>query len=170
MRKFRNNGAIGAILDEYEKAVIELDKVISDVTNNELIKIIDNETTNSDCKSIQTILTHLIRAGNIYVLEVRKMLGEEIEYTERKIFQTTREYQSELKIMFENNEKLFKDYPNIELEETNNEKKILTKWNQQYDVEQLFEHAIVHILKHRRQIERSKQTMRGKYRVQNRVN
>ncbi len=160
MKKFRNIGAIGAILDEYEKAIIELDEVISDVTDNELITVIDNETTNSDCKSIQTILTHLIRAGYIYVLEVRKILGEQIEYTERETFQTTRKYQIELKKMFENNEKLFKDYPNIELEETNNEKKILTKWNQKYDVEQLFEHAIVHILKHRRQIERYKLILR----------
>ena len=159
MKVFRNNGTIGAILDEYEKAIIELNAVISDLTDNELIKIIDNETTNADCKSIQTILTHLIRAGNIYVLEVRKILGEEIVYSEREIFKTAREYQRELKKMFENNEKLFKDYPNIILEETNNEKKILTKWNQQYDVEQLFEHAIVHILKHRRQIERFKLTL-----------
>ena len=78
MKEFRNNGTIGAILDEYEKAIIELDKVISGINDNELIKIIDNETTNSDCKSIQTILSHIIRAGYIYVLEVRKILGEEI--------------------------------------------------------------------------------------------
>ena len=71
--------------------------------------------------------------------------------------------------MFENNEKLFNDYPNIELEETNNEKKILTKWNQQYDVEQLFEHAIVHILKHRRQIEKFKQILSGKGSVKDRI-
>ena len=33
------------------------------------------------------------------------------------------------------------------------------KWRQQYDVEQLFEHAIVHVLRHRRQIERFIQKM-----------
>ena len=33
-------------------------------------------------------------------------------------------------------------------------KKIVVKWGQTYDPEQLFEHAIVHILRHRRQIER----------------
>ncbi len=124
MSKFRNNGAIGAILDEYEKAITELDIVISDITDNMLIKIVDNETNNSDCKSIQTILTHLIRAGYIYVVEVRKLLGEEIEYTERKTFECTHDYRSELKKLFEYNEKLFTDYPNIKLEETDNEKKI----------------------------------------------
>ena len=31
---------------------------------------------------------------------------------------------------------------------------IKTEWGQEYDFEQLLEHAIVHILRHRRQIER----------------
>ena len=50
--------------------------------------------------------------------------------------------------------KLFDDFPNLVLEENDNQKKILTSWGQLYDIEQLFEHAIVHILRHRRQIER----------------
>jgi hypothetical protein len=33
-----------------------------------------------------------------------------------------------------------------------------THWGQTYDLEQLLEHAIVHILRHRRQIERFVQT------------
>lgn len=156
MKEFRNNGTIGAILDEYEKAISELNDVLSNVSDIELIKIVDSETNNSDCKSIQTILTHLIRAGYIYVIEIRKSLGEELKYSERKVFKSIAEYQRELKKMFEYNEKLFSDYPNLKLEETNNEKKILTKWNQHYDVDQLYEHAIVHILKHRRQIEKFK--------------
>jgi len=56
--------------------------------------------------------------------------------------------------MFEYNKKLFEDYPDINIEEHDNQKKVLVKWGQLYDVEQLFEHAIVHILRHRRQIER----------------
>lgn len=38
------------------------------------------------------------------------------------------------------------------MEEFDQTKKINTKWGQQYDVEQMLEHAIVHILRHRRQI------------------
>ena len=41
--------------------------------------------------------------------------------------------------------KLSLHYPNL---------KIKTRWGQLYDVDQLFEHAIVHVLRHRRQIER----------------
>lgn len=40
-------------------------------------------------------------------------------------------------------------------------KKIFTSWNQVYDIEQVTEHAIVHILRHRRQIEKFKIILRG---------
>jgi hypothetical protein len=33
---------------------------------------------------------------------------------------------------------------------------MMTSWGQLYDIEQLMEHAIVHVLRHRRQIEQYK--------------
>ena len=153
IKKHRNNGSTGAILDEYEKALTELKYLITDLTNEDLVSIVDNKTEDSDCKSIQTILTHVIRAGYNYVIEIRKSFGEKIDFLEHKTFKTTKEYSLELKKMFEYNEKLFIDYPNLKLEECNPERKISAKWGQRYDIEQLFEHAIVHILRHRRQIE-----------------
>ena len=48
------------------------------------------------------------------------------------------------------------------MEEFEADKKILVRWGQLYDVEQLFEHAIVHILRHRRQIERFLLRLRGR--------
>ena len=63
--------------------------------------------------------------------------------------------------MFKYNEKLFSDYPNVSIEEFNNDKKIKVRWGQSYDVEQLYEHAIVHILRHRRQIERFIQKLKS---------
>jgi len=56
--------------------------------------------------------------------------------------------------MFQYNEDLFTDHPNIKLVEKNPDKKVLVRWGQRYDVDQLMEHAIMHILRHRRQIER----------------
>jgi hypothetical protein len=43
-----------------------------------------------------------------------------------------------------------------DLERYNESEKMKTSWGQVYDIEQLFEHAIVHILRHRRQIENFK--------------
>ncbi len=154
MKTFRNNGAIGALLDEYEKAILELQGVINSFSSGELKLIIDTDTKDPNCISIQSILNHVIRAGYNYVIVIRKSLGEQIEYRTTETFETIDQYQSELTKMFEYNVKLFHDYPDIKLEEFENNKKITARWGQQYDVEQLFEHAIVHILRHRRQIER----------------
>lgn len=56
--------------------------------------------------------------------------------------------------MFRYNEKLFDDYPDMETCVLDNDRKINVRWGQQYDPEQLMQHAIVHVLKHRRQIEK----------------
>ena len=154
MKNYRNNGAAGALLDEYEKALKELGLVIADLTYEELIAIADSNTEDPDCKSIQTILTHVIRAGYCYMIEIRNSLGEQVDFVEGELLNSIEQYQAGLKKMFNYNEQLFKDYPTLNLEEHNFEKKIHARWGQHYDIEQLLEHAIVHILRHRLQIEK----------------
>ena len=56
--------------------------------------------------------------------------------------------------MFEYSLNFFQENSNLEIEQLDNTKKINVNWGQQYDIEQLVEHAIVHILRHRRQIEK----------------
>ena len=74
-----------------------------------------------------------------------------------KIFRLTiREYQDDLTDMFKFTENIFGEFKDEELEQFDNALKIKTGWGQFYDVEQLTEHAIVHILRHRRQIEKFK--------------
>lgn len=158
-KRFRSNGAIGALLDEYEKALNELIFTISDLNQDELTCIIDSETKDEDCKSIQTILSHIVQSGYTYALEVRKWLGEDIEYKDVVKLESVEAYKLSLIEMFAFNEKLFSDYPNLELCEYNSSMKIHVRWGQSYDIEQLFEHAIVHILRHRRQIEKYKEEL-----------
>lgn len=154
--QYRSNGAIGALLDEYEKAITELIAVIKDVETDDLFKIIDYDTEDEDCRSIQTILSHVVYAGYNYVVSIRKSLGEDIDYINKENLATANDYISALGRMFSFNEQLFTDHPNIKLEDYDQSKKIKVRWGQYYDVEQLIEHAIVHILRHRRQIERFK--------------
>ena len=47
----------------------------------------------------------------------------------------------------------------MELEQPDNSLKIKSGWGQSYDIEQMTEHAIVHVLRHRRQIEKFKQLL-----------
>jgi len=158
----RENGAIGAILDEYEKALNDFITVIKEVSNEELVTIVDLETNDEDCKSIQTILTHVIQSGYTYAIEVRKWLGEAVLYKEKEFYTTIEAYELALKEMFAFNEQLFLEYPKVIMIAHEVEGKIKVRWGQLYDVEQLFEHAIVHILRHRRQIERFKLKLQEK--------
>ncbi|UTW62669.1 DinB family protein [bacterium SCSIO 12741] len=156
MRKYRTNGAVGALLDEYEKALNELFTVIADLSSSELTQIIDPDTKDADCHSIQTILTHLVQSGYTYAVEIRKWQGEDEDYRDKETLSSVQEYRAALWIMFQFTEKLFEDHPNLKLTEYDNAKKIQVRWGQTFDVEQLMQHAIVHILRHRRQIEKFK--------------
>jgi uncharacterized damage-inducible protein DinB len=152
--KYRNNGALGALLDEYERAIKDLKKVLKKVSPEQLTKIVDSTTEDENCRSIQTILAHVVRSGYGYAIYVRHFKGESLDFRKLQLFDSTEAYAKALDDMFKYNVQLFKDYPKLDLEEFDNAKKIPVRWGQMYDVEQLFEHAIVHILRHRRQIER----------------
>ena len=153
VKEYRKNGAIGALLDEYEKAIYELTLTINGLNQYELELVVDYDTKDEDCKSIQTILTHIVQSGYTYVVEIRKWLDEKIDYRDNETLNSIQEYNLALIKMFSFTETLFKDHPDIKLTELNLNRKIQVRWGQTYDVEQLMQHAIVHVLRHRRQIE-----------------
>lgn len=149
MKTFRKNGAIGALLDEYEKAIVELFLVLDDVNEKELTTIVDSETEDPDCKSIQTILTHVIHSGNRYILEIRKAEGEDYELPAKFNFNSISDYKNEIEYMFDFAEQCFEDFSNIDIGKPRD-----FRWKMITNVDLLMEHAIVHILRHRRQIEK----------------
>ncbi|MFK8161227.1 MAG: hypothetical protein AB8H12_02085 [Lewinella sp.] len=76
-------GAKSALTDEYARAIAELKAVIHGISDEALCEIVDFETKDEDCRSIQTILTHVIRAGYGYAIAVRKWKGEVLDYRSR---------------------------------------------------------------------------------------
>lgn len=147
-------GTIKALLDEYKKAIDELIAVIKPIGNKEILVLRDDKTSDQNCRSVQTILTHVVYAGYGYTNFIEKHLGAKKERRPRHFFDNADEYIADLKGMFDFCENFFVEHPGIELEELGHSKKILTDWGQAYDIEQMMEHAIVHVLKHRRQIQR----------------
>ena len=71
-KSFRDNGVIGGLLDEYEQSIEALKVVIQDLTPTQLTTLVDIETEDEDCQSIQTILSHVVSSGYVYVIEIRK--------------------------------------------------------------------------------------------------
>ena len=160
MTKTYREGAIGALLDEYEKAIRELQQTIADLTAEELTTIVDAKTHDSRCRSVQTILSHVVNAGKGYAVYILRNRGEEIPFPENILHAYVRDYQKDLDELFSYTLETFKQITESEIEQFENEKKIKTAWGQVYDIEQLTEHAIVHILRHRRQIEKFKRILR----------
>ena len=147
-------GTIKALLDEYKKAINELIAIIKSLNREELLVIKDDKTNNENCRSVQTILTHVVYAGYSYTNFIENNLGGKKERRPKCLFENADEYIRELNGMFDYCENFFVEHPDIPLEEYDPSKKILTHWGQVYDIDQIMEHAIVHVLKHRRQIQR----------------
>ena len=150
---FRPTGAIGALLAIYEEALVSLLETIDGISTSQLIEVIDHHTKDPDCKSVQSILTHLVQSGYTYAIEIKRWLGKPVKYKNKVELESIEEYKEALKMMFKFTKQLFQDHPKIELCECDPSKKIKVRWGQQYDIEQLLEHAVLHILRHKRQIE-----------------
>ena len=161
MQAIKKQNAVFAFLEEYQKAIKELQYIIADVNEVELLKIVDTITSNSECRSIQTILTHVISSGYSYYMYIQNHRNIDSKRPEQKLRLTTFEYSNDLDKVLEFTNQTFSVIYDNELEEFNNSNKIITKWGQYYDIEQMMEHAIVHILRHRRQIGNFKKIIRS---------
>lgn len=144
-------GNIGALMDEYERASIDLKKLILSFSQEEFEKVLDDITDDEDCRSIQTIMNHVVAAGYRYLNQINVFLKQE-QITPN--FQVTsplsaiKEFDKMLSITSE----AVKNNLAIKYEEVE-AARMETRWGL-YDIEMMFEHAIVHILRHRRQIEK----------------
>jgi hypothetical protein len=149
-------GAVGALLDIYEQAILDLKNVITSIPDNVLANIIDEKTTNEDCKSIQAILSHVVSSGYSYAISIHNLKGHNMQRPDKIFHVTIAEYLKDLTNVILFTESVFREIKDDELEQFDDSLKIKTGWGQLYDIEQITEHAIVHILRHKRQIEKIK--------------
>lgn len=155
MSKAALSGAVQALLDEYERAIKDLMVVIEPLSEPDLALIRDPRTEDPDCVSIQTILSHVVHSGYGYTVYMENFLGIASARPPKELLASAREYRLQLQEMHRYCCGFFeRHHTGLTIEENDPAKKIRTNWGQQYDIEQLMEHAIVHILRHRRQIER----------------
>ena len=147
-------GAMGAILDEYERALNKIVELVKPVTQENYTKIMDEETEDIDCKSIETIINHVVNAGYGYSFYIRKRANQDVtrKYVE---IQSVDEIAEKATTMFDyvvdTSESL-----DFDLSDDKNWMDFIFRapWAGIYDLEQILEHAIVHILRHRRQVEK----------------
>ncbi len=151
--KFRE-GPIGALMDEYERATNEYKQVIISLSEERYQQILDAVTEDEDCRSVESITNHVIRAGYGYANYIRKQFNQPLQ-SRKDVYDVPDpatagvELEKMLAYTIETLEKL----PDLSLEDIL-QNIIKTTWQQQYDFEQLVEHSIVHLLRHRRQIQK----------------
>jgi catechol 2,3-dioxygenase-like lactoylglutathione lyase family enzyme len=148
-------GPIGALMDEYERASADLKQVLRGVSERDFTAVIDPHTEDENCRSVQSIMTHVVRAGYGYADYIRDQLhiprsspaSNPVSHQDvEERFNAMLEYTVETldgrwEMDWEEIAAIFID----------------SRWGVRYNLEQLLEHAIVHIIRHRRQIERLRQ-------------
>ncbi len=143
-------GAVGSLMDEYERAAFELKSILQNVREADYSRIVEGESEH--CRSIQIIMNHVVRAGYGYSKYIRDALSMEALPVEDKQIPQSK-IGSEIDKMLAYTAEIFEGRSKT-MDEEMETVYFKTRWEVTYNIDQLFEHAIVHILRHRRQIEK----------------
>jgi uncharacterized damage-inducible protein DinB len=149
--RFRK-GAVGAMMDEYTRAAGQLSELLLKISDAEFERVRDLQSPDENCRSIQTIMRHVVRAGYGYAGSIRGAFGAEAKAQDVPL-RMRLEALDQLEAMLEYTVETLEGKWELSEDEIT-AVRIHSRWGVIYDLEQLLEHAIVHVLRHRRQIER----------------
>lgn len=152
MSKIYRTGGVGAMLDEYERASYELLALLQQIPDEDYERIRDTHTTDENCRSFQTIASHVVSAGYGYADSIRQQLGIPSQRPEKRLL-TRDQALSEMRTMLQYTAETLAGKWEMSDEQIQ-AIQMPTRWGPTYDLEQLMEHAIVHVLRHRRQLEK----------------
>lgn len=149
----KRSGALGALMDLYEQeAELLFEMMHNKVQDADWAIIKDAETEDEDCRSIQTICQHMVGAAQYYIELVKK--GENPDYTiERNpvILTEKKDFEPQFRAVLEIQAQYFKnrwDMSDNDIEAI----KIKAGWGSILDPEGVLEHAVMHVMRHHRQI------------------
>lgn len=140
-----------ALLEEYQRATIDLKKILSNLSEEDFTIVRDSDTPDPDCVSIQSIMLHVVGSGHSYANYVKEVYGGQRKDYEGEI-NTPLVAIQEIDGMLSYTEECLEPIWSKTNDEINSWS-IQSRWGPVFTFEQLMEHAIVHILRHRRQIE-----------------
>jgi uncharacterized damage-inducible protein DinB len=152
IRKSYRNGALGALMDEYERAAEELIRLIEQIPDDDFVRVVDAETKDEDCRSAQTIMSHVVRSGYGYADYIREKLLIPSTRPQPRLL-SRREALEQLEAVLQYTRETLEGRWEMSGEEIESIV-IKTRWGAVFDPDGLLEHAVMHILRHRRQIEK----------------
>ncbi len=145
------NGALAALVDEFERSTKELVQIIEELTDDEF-RTVRKPEAEEEFRSIQTVVNHVVRAGYAHANHIRVAFSLDWSPTEIPLGTRT-ESLDQLSAMLAYMVATFEGRWEM-TEEQIEAVQIKSRWGTTYDLEQLLEHAVVHLLRHRRQIAR----------------
>ena len=152
MGRILRKGGVGALMDEYERAADELARIVSETTDEEFEIVRDLETKDEPCRSIQTIMSHVVQSGFSYADYLRRAFAMDVRHDAVNVL-SRGECLVQLGRMLAYTAETLEgrwEYSDDQVMAV----QVHARWGPHYDLEQLLEHAIVHLLRHRRQIQR----------------
>ena len=146
------SGYVGALLDEYERAARELLAVLERLDDAQYLLLRDARTQDENCRSIQSVMSHVVRACFGYADMLNEVWGRPQNPQARRQLPRA-EALDGLRAGLRYTLDAVKGHSDL-TEAQAITIRMQSSWGQVYDVDQLFEHAIMHLHRHRRQIER----------------
>jgi uncharacterized damage-inducible protein DinB len=153
-KTFRQNmGWVGALLDEYQKAIEEYQAVLRTLSPQQFTTEVNANKADKHCLSVQTVTNHILLSGYGYLYMIAKQFGD-LPYERKKEVDVSsiETACAELDALLQHSEERLTPKVNLTDEEFLSNI-IKTPWGQNFDIDQLVEHAVMHIIRHRRQIE-----------------
>ena len=146
-------GFIGAMLDEYQKAIEEYKEVLRTLSPQQFTAEANTNKADKHCLSVQSVTNHILLSGYGYLYMIAKQFGD-LPYERKKQVDVSsiETACAELDALLQHSEERLSPKVNITDEEIINNI-IKSPWGQTFDMDQLLEHAVMHIIRHRRQIE-----------------
>jgi hypothetical protein len=148
------SGPFGALMDEYARAAEDFCRVVE---RYDLARFdAERPSNNPSTVSPRAICLHVIGAAHRYAHYIRKARG--VEFVERYDPDSTRlRLPQDVRLLLAEGIVLMEQTVEPLLNATEPEIQALSftvRWGPRYDPEMILEHAVCHVLRHRRQLER----------------
>lgn len=153
MRWSTYSGSLRAVLDEYARAIRDYETVMLSLPVERYTA--RTSLSNDEFPSIREIAGHVAGAAHSYAYHINTAL-EKLDgpIPRRVVVASTKE--DAVTALWEAFDHMVEVLGRIKDWDDNQQAgvRFVSRWKQPYDIEQMLEHAIVHILRHRRQLER----------------
>ena len=147
-------GAFGALMDEYARAAADFCRALEAVAGDRFLR--PRESSDPNAVSIRALSAHVVECARRYADYIRQARGlpfEDRYVLDPAALSSAADVRPRLGAALRYTEGAVDGLHDVD-EATYAAIRFPVRWGPTYDPEMLLEHAIVHLLRHRRQIER----------------